>query len=140
MDFIGELLVQLIVQFVLEFVFEIVLHGAFHGAKRVLGSHRGRLTVSALVGLGFGLAWGSHLSNQPSAPKLLWVSLALAFAAVVLIRRHANPRQLARRIARGSFLRQTFTPPWNWPISRLIDFVVLNVAIAAGVSIGYWAL
>ena len=94
----------------------------------------GRSIVGAVVGLGFGLAWGFHLADRSGPPKLLWVSIVLAAVALALIRsdRASDEREPP------SFWRRLVVPPWRWPNRRLADFAAMNAAIAAGIAIGYF--
>lgn len=139
MDFLFELLVQLIVQFVVQVIFELLLEAGFRGAAAVARSYIGRLLVGAVVGLGFGFGWGSHLSGGDSLPKLFWVSLAFAASAliIVLIRAgQAGTEQTAPLVEYGrwSWLRVW---PWRWASERLVSFAVLNVAFVAGIAVGF---
>jgi hypothetical protein len=131
MDFLGELLVQIVIQFVVEVIGDLLIDTAFRGLARALQTALGRYVTGAVLGLGIGLAWGHHLSGSATWPKLLWVSLGLAAAALVLA-----PSRPAG-VAAGSLWRQALTPPWRWPASRLVGFAVLNLAIAAGIALTF---
>ncbi|MDT4941801.1 MAG: hypothetical protein QOJ34_1890 [Pseudonocardiales bacterium] len=137
MDFLVEALVQLVIQFVVEVVFEGLLEGAFRGLARALTTRGGQRVLTVLAGLGFGIAWGWHLADQPGPPKLLLVSVALGAAAIVLVLNSRNSsRSSGPRVAAG-FWRRALVPPWRWPAARWVDFALLNVAIAGGVAVGY---
>ncbi len=133
MDFVIELLVQLIVQIVVEFLFDVVLRGAFVGLKRKLTTASGRRVFTAVVAAGFGVAWGAHLAAHPHLPRLVWVSLVLAAVAIALTARRHRPGEPVR----DGFWRRSLTWPWRWPTARLVDFALLNAALAAGTTVGY---
>ncbi len=131
-DFVFEFLFQTVVQLVVEFVGEALIEGGFHGAARAARSSVARRIASALLGILAGFLWGQHLSGGAHWPKLLWVSLFLAGAAFSLaVSRRGGATQQARPT-----WRETFAPPWRWSTSRLVDFVVLNLALAVGVALG----
>jgi hypothetical protein len=135
-DIVLEFLIQFVVQLVVEVIGDFLLETAFHGVANVLRSRIGRYAIAALAGFGFGLAWGDHLRGNATWPKLLWVSLALAAAALIAaVTRVANPA--ATIPAEGSALRQALTPPWRWHPDRLIGLVVLNLAIAGGIALAF---
>ncbi len=131
MDIILELIVSAVVQFVVEILGELLLDTALHGVATALQSRIGRWTLATLLGGGFGLLWGDHLSGQASWPRLLWVSLAFAAAACLLTLR-ARP---ATPVA--STWRDLLLPPWRWSGERLLGLGVLNIALAAGIVIGF---
>jgi hypothetical protein len=135
-DILLEFLIQLLVQLVVEVIGDLLIETALHGVANVLRDRIGRYAIAAVVGFGFGLAWGDHLSGETSWPKLLWVSLALATAALVAaVTRSA--RRADRGRVEGSALRQALTPPWHWQPDRLVGFVVLNLAIAGGIALAF---
>jgi len=135
-DILLEFVVQLLVQLVVEFIGDFLLETALHGVANVLRSRIGRYAIAALVGFGFGLAWGDHLSGHESWPKLLWVSLSVAAVALVAaILRAAHP--MNSRPTEGSALQQALTRPWRWPTDRLMGFVVLNLSIAGGIALAF---
>jgi hypothetical protein len=137
MDFLVEALVQLVVQFVIEVVFESLLEGAFRGLARALTARAGQRLLTVAAGLGFGIAWGWHLADQPHPPKLMWVSIALAAAATVLaLDSRTSPRATEPKATAG-FWQRALLPPWRWPAARWLDFAMLNVTIAAGTAVGY---
>lgn len=137
MDFLVEALVQLVIQFVIEVVFESLLGGAFRGLARALTTRAGQRLLSVAAGLGFGIAWGWHLAGQPDPPKLLWVSVSLAVAAIVLaVESRTSPRSTEANATAGLW-RRALLPPWQWPAARWVDFALLNVAIAVGAAVGY---
>ena len=137
MDLLIEFVVQLVIQFVVEVIFESLLEGAFDGLARAMRTRSGQRSLTAAIGLVFGIAWGWHLASQPHPPKLLWVSLALALGAIVLMRWNRDSSRRAVLTSRDGFWGRALSPPWNWPSSRWVDFGVLNVAIAAGIIFGY---
>lgn len=131
-----EFVIQLLVQLVVEVIGDFLLETAFHGVANVLRSRIGRYAIAVLIGFGFGLVWGDHLSGHATWPKLLWVSLALATAALMAaVTRAANPAGASP--AEGSALRQALAPPWRWHADRLVGFVVLNLAIAVGIALAF---
>ena len=79
----------------------------------------------------------SILANRPDPPKLLWVSLALALAAIVFVRWNGDSTHRTVSSGRDGFWARALTSPWNWPSIRWIDFAVLNLAIAGGILLGY---
>lgn len=136
MDIVLEFLIQLVVQLVVEVIGDFLLETAFHGVANVLRSRIGRYAIAGLAGFGFGLAWGDHLSGNATWPKLLWVSLGLAAAALIAaVTRAAKPA--AAGPVKGYALRQALTPPWRWHADRLVGFVVLNLAIAGGIALAF---
>jgi hypothetical protein len=135
-DFIIELLVQLVIQIVFEVIIEGLCELAFKGAARVLRNKVAQAAVGALAGLGIGAAWGHHLSGSPAWPKLLWVSLMLAFAAVMLaLVRAGRPAPAARH--QTALLRDLLVAPWQWPGERLLGFALINLGLAAGIVLTF---
>ena len=132
MDFLVEVLVQLLVQLFVEVIGDLLLESAFHGVARTLASRIGRYVVGGVVGLGFGLAWGHHLTGGSHWPKLLWVSLALGAAAFVL----AVTRPRASQPSPFGW-RDALAPPWRWSEDRLLGFTLLNGCIALGILIAF---
>jgi hypothetical protein len=127
-DFVFELVVQV----VLELFGELLLEVGAHGAAGTVRNRVARRAAAATLGALGGVLWGLHLSGGASWPRLLWVALALAAAALVL--RTGRPPSPTEGEARR---RDLLSLPWHWPAARLSDFVVLNVGIAAGVVVGY---
>lgn len=126
MDFVVEFIFQILFEFVSEVLFEV----GFKRTAAVMRSRIGRYTVSALIGFGGGVWWGSHLSDLGHRPRLFWVSIAIAAIALAAAAyRRANPV-----MPRG---RDLFAPPWRWPSWRLVGLAVFNVAIAAGIATGW---
>jgi hypothetical protein len=136
MDLLIEFLVQLVIQFLFEIVIQSIVEGAFRGLARILSTRTGQRVFTAAVGLAFGTAWGRHLADGPHPPKLLWVSLALALAAMAFMRRSGGSQRRAQPNPLG-FWQRALTPPWRWPTGRWLDFVLLNLAIAGGIGLGY---
>jgi hypothetical protein len=136
MDFLLELILQLLVQLVVEVLGELLLATAFRGAATALRSRVGRYVVGVVAGVACGWAWGQHLTGGATWPKLLWVSLALAGGATLLAisrRGHETiPDQEGNSIWAGALV-----PPWRWDSERLLGFVLLNLAIALGIGIGF---
>ena len=130
MDFLVELIVGVIVQCVVEIVGELLIETALSGAASALESRIGRWTLATLLGGGFGVFWGHHLSGQASWPKLLWVSLGFAAVAFLV-------SMLAPPSAKASTWRELVQPPWRWSADRLLGLGVLNIALAAGIVIGF---
>jgi hypothetical protein len=137
MDFLVDALVQLVLQFLVEVVFESLLEGAFRGVARALTTRAGQRLLTVAVGVGFGIAWGWHLADQPNPPKLLWVSVTLAGGALVLALDSRSAAPEVEADATGGFWRRALLPPWRWPAARWIDFALLNIAIATGTAVGY---
>lgn len=127
MDFILELLFQLVVQLVFEILGEALLEGGARGAATILRNRVLRSALGALLGFGFGLFWGAHLSGGAHWPRLLWVSLSLAVAAAAW----ATGRE------RGAGWERPFALPWTWSAERLYGFAALNVALAAGIAVTF---
>ncbi|MCU1690112.1 MAG: hypothetical protein JWN61_1899 [Pseudonocardiales bacterium] len=133
MELVLELIVWLFVQVVVEIIGEFL----WEGATRTMRSRAGRLVVGVFVGFVGGLIWGIRYTDLPTYPKTLWVSLALAAAGIALAAGTRSspsappaPRHIWRDLA---------VPPWAWPADRLMGLALLNVAIAAGVLVGYLA-
>ena len=134
MDFLIELILQFIGQIVVEVIFEAVQPRL----ARAFRTRLGRYALAALVGGGFGLGWGWHLTNQPHPPKLLWVSILLAVAATVLAQGKRGTDDGSASVATQTPWRVVLTPPTRWSSDRWIDFVVLNLAMTAGILGGYY--
>lgn len=131
MDFFAELLVQvlqLLIQLVVQALVEVVFEGFVEGLRfRVF-----RQVLGGLLGVGFGLAWGQHLTGGAHWPRLLWVSLALAAASAVLA------LQRDRRADRRELSWQTLLElPWRWPAERLVGLAIINAGIALGIAIAF---
>ena len=57
-----------LIQVIVEFVVEVVLDGAYQGAARVLRSYFGRMALTAVLGLAFGLVWGAGPAKRRPKP------------------------------------------------------------------------
>ncbi|MCW2584930.1 MAG: hypothetical protein JWN55_446 [Frankiales bacterium] len=125
MDFVAEL----VLQFLIQVVFEILAEGAFEVFAK---TRLGRLLFGLLVGIGFGLAWGAHLSGGAHWPKLLWVSLVAG--VVALVRAMGSPRDGREPRGFWSFITQW---PWQWSFDRLLGFSLMNLGIAAGIYVAF---
>lgn len=133
-----EFVIQVLAQIIVELVGDVLLGNAFRRVVNVLRSAIGRAVVGGLIGFGFGLAWGDHLSGQSTWPKLLWVSLALAGVALVFaVRAAGRPAAGAPTAIVGETWRDLMTPPWRWRPDRLLGFVVINLAIAGGIGLAF---
>jgi hypothetical protein len=132
-DFVIELLVGLVVQFVSELIGELMMAAAVQGAAHAIHSRVGRYGLTAVFGLAIGAIWGFSLRDEHHVPRLLWVSLAFAGLAAIL-RIVDVP---GREVSPGLGWRQALTVPWRWSKERLIGLMFLNVAMAAGVLLGY---
>ncbi|HEV3397698.1 MAG TPA: hypothetical protein VG693_00220, partial [Actinomycetes bacterium] len=81
---------------------------------------------------GGGLWWGARLAEvgRVEEPRALWVSLGLAagMGLAALWRRSRS---------RGSTSDSVMAPPRRWPAWRLAGFSVLNLAVAAGIAVGF---
>ena len=138
MEILLEFVIQVVAQILVELVGDVLLGNAFRGVANVLRSTLGRYVTGALLGFGFGLAWGDHLSGQSTWPKLLWVSLALAGVAVVLaVNAAGRPAAGDPTALAGDPWRDIVTPPWRWRPDRLVGFVVVNLAIAGGIGVAF---
>jgi hypothetical protein len=129
-DFLLELLIQLVV----ELVGELLLELGAHGLVGVAHSARGRRVTGTLLGAVAGFGWGEHLSGGDHWPRLLWVSLVLAAAALTLAM--GRPAALPKADRQVQW-RDVLQPPWLWSAVRLVDFALLNVAVAIGVVAGF---
>jgi hypothetical protein len=130
-----DFLLEIVFQFLFEIVAQAVLELGFRGAFRALRSGVGRSVVAAGAGFGFGLWWGGRLSDAAFVhrPRLLWVSVGLAVLALAraaIIHQNANHDAESRR-------PRDLLDPTRWPVHRLVTFAVLNLAIAAGIEIGF---
>lgn len=144
MDFVVELLIQLVVQVVVELIAEWLLEVSCRTLGRALKSQTGLYVISVLIGLGFGFFWGKHLSGQAHWPKLLWISLALAALGLgTAARRWATSYEGPMSsfgtdvAAQPQAWRAALLAPWRWPAPRLFGFALLNLAIAAGIGVGF---
>jgi hypothetical protein len=138
LDFIAELLIQLIVQLVVEVLWDLLLESLFRGLAEALVRRTGRFVLGAMVGCGFGWAWGHHLTGGTSWPKLLWVSLILGGTALVLAAGRAGAASGGDSAAgRRSAWTEVFAPPWSWSAERLVGFTIINAGIAAGIAISF---
>lgn len=96
-----------------------------------------RYGLSGGIALGFGIAWGRHLSDVRHEPRLLWVSVALAVSTAALAwrrRRVTRPTAHERRLMGWRYL---VAPPWRWPSQRLLGFTAINLALAIGILLGH---
>lgn len=123
-------MIDLLLELVVQVVVELLLEGFFEGVGRVVERRVGRLVLSGLCGLGFGLAWGAYLDGRAAYPRLLWVSLALAAVAALLAVVHPGT-------AVESGWRAVLVPPWRWSRERLVNLVVLNLALAGGIVLTF---
>ncbi len=127
-----EFLFELVFQFVFEVLGEFLVDAGYHGTVRVFRSRAGRFGAASAVGLGAGLFWGAWLSDagRVQEPRALWISLGFGIVAGLgaLWRRRRGDRPGRQPV---------LTPPWRWPAYRLVGFAVLNLAVAAGVAIGF---
>lgn len=127
-----ELVFELLFQFVFEVVGDVLFETGFRRTARVARSRVGRLVIAVAAGFGAGLWWGARLSERGRVdePRSLWISLALAvvFGLGALWRwRRGRPAQDPHVVS----------PPWRWPLYRLAGFAVLNLAVAAGIAVGF---
>lgn len=130
MDFLIEGLLQIVVQI----VGELVIEGAFQGVAAVLRRKVGRWITGSLLGLGFGVVWGRHLSGAAHYPRLLWVSLALGVVALVLaLGRQSSEASNPTDNRSPLDLTWLVAPPWRWGSERLWAFALINSGIAMGV-------
>ena len=134
MDVLIELVIQLFVQVVVEVIGQLLVETAFRGVANALRSRIGRYALGALAGAGFGLVWGNHLSGQATWPKLLWVSLGLAATAFVLAIGRGDEEAVETSTSPWA---EVTKPPWQWSGDRFYGFVVLNLALALGIALGF---
>jgi hypothetical protein len=130
-----DFLLEIVFQVLFEVVAQALLDLGFRGASGVLRSRVGRSVVAAGAGFGFGLWWGGRLSDAALVhrPRLLWVSVGVAVLA--LARAASTHRDANHNVAsRGP---RDLIDPTRWPGHRLVAFAVLNLAIAAGIEIGF---
>jgi hypothetical protein len=132
-----ELVLELVVWLVVQVVVEIIGEALWEGATRTMRSRTGRHVVGGIIGFAGGLAWGILYTDLPAYPKTLWVSLALAAAGFALAAGSRGPVPATAQPGRPSGWRRVTIAPSAWPAHRLIGFALLNLAIAAGVLIGY---
>jgi hypothetical protein len=133
MDFLFEFLFQIL----FEIVGEALIEWGFRGAASVLRSRIGRYSISIIAGFGFGAWWGSYLSDSGIGhqPRLLWISIAAGIAALIAAFIRAE-RAMSVREVRLSAVRAAIAP-WDWPTHRLVAFGLMNLAIAAGIVVGF---
>ena len=129
------LLLELLVYLVVEVLGDLALEGGARGTIRFLRSRTGRFVTAGLVGLGFGLAWGTALSGGATWPRLLWVSLSLGAAALLLAAGRAGAP--AQHDTRSAPWRRALVPPWRWSAERLVGVAVLNGALALGIVLTF---
>jgi uncharacterized protein YacL len=133
-----ELIIEFIVELVLQLVVEVLLQPGFNWLERFLRTTVGRvvvtLLVSAITGILLGVLWGRHVADLPSPafPRAVWVSLALAgLGVVVAVLRNARADVSAALDRLPAVVRPDGI--------RLSGFVVLNLALALGMTMGYGA-
>ena len=128
MDVLFEFLFQVVFEVVGEALFE----AGYHGAARVFRSRIGRFLIASAAGFGAGYWWGVHLTElgRVQEPRALWTSLALAAVAGVA----ALWRWKRARLSDDSSI---LAAPWRWPTHRFVGLTVLNLAIAAGIVLGF---
>jgi len=128
MEALFELLFQVVFEVFGEFLFE----RGYHGAARVFRSRVGRIAVACVAGFGAGLWWGVNLTEngRVQQPRALWTSLALAGIAALCALWRGRPEATYDNDS-------IFAPPWRWPAHRFVGLAVLNLAIAAGIVVGF---
>lgn len=128
MDALFEFLFQVVFEVIGEALFE----AGYHGAARVLRSRVGRITIASVAGFGAGLWWGVHLTEmgRVQQPRAMWTSLALAGLAGLAALWRGRPEATYDNEA-------VFAPPWRWPAQRFLGLAVLNLAVAAGIAVGF---
>lgn len=112
-----------------------MLRTGAYGAVRVLSSRTGRYVAAGLTGALGGLAWTRYVSGPSPVPRLPWVSLVLALAAVLLAAGRAGAPPPAAPV--GGRWRRVLVPPWSWSAERLVGLAVL-LGLAAGVAAASW--
>lgn len=113
-----------------DFVATVLGEFGYRWIGNVLRAKATRILLSVAVGFGFGLAWGDRLSGELSGmPRLYFVSIAAGLAASA-----AAAYRLRRPVAGSA---SVLSPPWRWSSSRLAAFGLLNLAVAAGIHVGY---
>jgi hypothetical protein len=119
-----------VVQVLIEIVGEWLLRTSFRGSVRVARSRSGRLTVGAVVGAAFGVAWGAYLAGSAEWPRLLWVSLVLAALSAVLAVGRAGQGDWpsAGPVPVAGLLAEVVLPPWRWGGERLAGFALINLS------------
>lgn len=127
-----EALFELLFQVVFEVIGEALFEKGYHGAARVLRSRAGRVVIASVAGFGAGLWWGVHLTEigRVQQPRALWTSLALAGVAALGALWRGRPDATYDNDS-------IFAPPWRWPAHRFASLFVLNLAIAAGIIVGF---
>jgi hypothetical protein len=138
-----EFLLEIVFEFLFQFLFEVFVDAAGRGIAGALSNRFTRLAISsvfvAAVGFAGGFWWGTRLSEvRTTPPKLLYVSIALAFAFALLAVMRARSGE---RLGDDNPLAIRFgEPPWRkgyWTTTRLISFAVVNVGVALGVVAGF---
>lgn len=127
-----EALFEFLFQVVFEVIGEALFEKGYHRAAKVLRSRIGRIVVACVAGFGAGLWWGVHLTEtgRVQQPRALWTSLALAAIAGLGALWRGRPE--------ATFDNESvFAPPWRWPAHRFVGLTVLNLAIAAGIAVGF---
>ena len=135
-----EILFELLFEVVLQFVGEVLLEAGFRVVGRVLANRVVRTVLAITVGFGGGYWWGARLSElgRTEPPSSLWVSIGLAgvFGTVALVKvLRGTPRRVPAE-SRMERFELAFTP-WRWSAARLGRFALLNMALAAGIAVGF---
>ena len=131
-----DFLFEVVIEAVFEFLIHVVAQWGFNTVADLMRAKVTRYTLSVVAGFGFGLWWGARLAGADLAgrPRLFCVTLAVA--AVALVAAFDRMRR-GREGARPRGAAGLLVAPWHWDAPRLASFALLNVAVAAGIDVGY---
>lgn len=135
-----ELLFEVVVQFVFELVAQFFMEFGFRAVASLLRAKITRLVVGGTAGFGFGLWWGARLTGQEhdGVPRLYVVSIVAALVAGALaLNRLLRDRDGPDPAAASADPIAILVAPWRWDASRLAALALLNVAVAAGIDVGF---
>jgi hypothetical protein len=151
MEIIFEILFELVFQLLLEVLFE----SGFRGAGRVLQNKVVRVGLGVVTGSGLaywaGWWWGDRLSDAGRAelPNAFYVSLGLAAAfGALALAQTIRTRSEGPAIGGPPIVDRPSAPtepsavlrhlsPLHWSPGRLLIFATINIALAAGISVGF---
>ena len=134
---IAEILFEIVFQFVFELFANLFMEFGFRTVANLLRARITRLVIGAAAGFGFGLWWGGRLADRghEGVPRLFVVSIVVAVVAGALAANRMRRDRDGRAPATDP--RAVLVAPWRWDAARLTALALLNVAVAAGIDVGF---
>ena len=143
LDFVVEVVIEIVGRILLELFADVLFVWGFRGVSALLRNWTTRFLLTLAVGFGAGVLWANELLERGHSerPRLFVVSLAVAAASALLaFYRWTRDRESLRHPGGGSSVLDALGDifaPWRWTAERLVSFTALNLAIAAGVAVGW---